>query len=350
MKDPLRHALAVLQRGVDDGAIPGAVVHVRKEGEPLLRTAVGTLDGTLPARLDSRYDLASLTKPLATASTLVALAGRGELLLSASIADFLGPSAESHRAVTVRHLLTHTSGLPSWMACYENGTGLDSAVDAILRRPALVPEQQYEYSCLGYILLAKIVEVVAGEPLDRVADRLVFQKYGLKSLGFRPGPAADIAPTISREGNDPALPVRLHGVVHDGNARAIEAAGRSVSGNAGLFGNVDDVALFGDLCLGRPGRKGRRWSGPVRYQFLHESSRPFGHTLAFFAYSNPLVPRGDLFTDQTVGHSGYTGTALLIDWMNDTTVAVLTNAVYGDGKERWLAVRRRFMNAVAAGI
>jgi len=350
MKDPMRHALALLQSGVDDQTIPGATVHVLREGKTVLRTAVGTLDGTLPARLDSRYDLASLTKPLATASTIVELAGRGDLLLSASIADFLGPTAEPHRAITVRHLLTHTSGLPGWIPCYKNGTGLDAAVDAILNLTPAVPEKQYEYSCLGYILLAKIVEIVTGDPLDKVAEKRVFKHYGFKSLSFKPGPAKDIAPTRSREGNEPALPVVLHGVVHDGNARAIEADGRSVSGNAGLFGTVDDVAAFGEMVLGHRRPRGRGYSGPVRTQFLYETSQPLGHTIAFFAYTNPLVPRGDLFPDQSVGHSGYTGTALLLDWMHSTTVAVLTNAVYGDNKDQWLVLRRRFMNAVAAAL
>lgn len=350
MKDPMRTALALLQSGVDDQTIPGATVHVLRDGETVLRSAVGTLDGTLPARLDSRYDLASLTKPLATAATIVELAGRGDLLLSASIADFLGPAAESHRAITIRHLLTHTSGLPGWIACYKNGTGLDAAVDAILKLPATVPEKHYEYSCLGYILLARILQSVAGDPLDKVAGKHVFKRYGFKSLGYKPGPGPDIAPTRSREGNEPALPVTLHGVVHDGNARAIEADGSSVSGNAGLFGTVDDVAAFGEMVLGHRRRRQRGYSGPVRTQFLYETSQPLGHTLAFFSYTNPLVPRGDLFPDQTVGHSGYTGTALLLDWMHDTTVAVLTNAVYGDNKDKWLVLRRRFMNAVAAAL
>ncbi|MFM7320378.1 MAG: serine hydrolase domain-containing protein [Armatimonadota bacterium] len=349
-KDPMRAARQLLLRGIEAGATPGATVHVSRYGETIWREALGTTDGTTPTTLDTRYDLASLTKPIATAATVVAIAARGDLLLSSPIADVLGSDGAAFPGITVRHLLTHTSGLPAWIACHAAGPGLPAAVAAIAGAPCAAPGSRYEYSCLGYILLAAIVEHVAGAPLDQVARRHVFKPFGGRSLGFRPGPVPGVAPTVSREGTEAELPVVLRGVVHDGNARAIESAGASVSGNAGLFGAVDDVAAFGSAVCGWGKRRRQLWSDPVRHAFLDPCSEPAGHTLGLFCAPNPLVPSGDLFSPRAVGHSGYTGTALLIDPEHDVVVAVLANAVFGEGKADWLVLRRRLMTAIAAAL
>jgi len=342
-------ARALLLRAIEQGATPGATIHVRRGGRTLWREALGTTDGSTPTTPATRYDLASLTKPIATAATVAALAARADLLPSAPVSDLLGTAGAALGGITVRHLLTHTSGLPAWIPCHAQGPGLPAAVRAIAAAPRVAPGTRYEYSCLGYILLAAIVERIAGEPLDRAARRHVFEPFGWRSLGFRPGPAADVAPTVAREGAEAALPIALHGVVHDGNARSIEVGGESVSGNAGLFGSVDDVAGFGESLLGRADG-GAHWSDPVRAAFLRPWSDPPGHTFALFRAPNPLEPAGDLFPDTAVGHSGYTGTALLVVPEFDLVVAVLSNAVHGEGKADWLAVRRHLMTAIAAAL
>lgn len=339
----MNHAIDVLARGIERGAMPGATVCAIHRGNVLCYAALGTTDGETPATIHTLYDLASLTKPIATASAVLALVERGDLTLTAPLADFV-PAASDRAPVTLRHLLTHTSGLPAWMPCYRDGDGLDAAVAAILAADAAPPGSVYAYSCLGYILLAKVVEVATGETLDAAARRLVWEPLGLKSLRFRPGPHLGAAPTTSREGPE-GTPVTLRGTVHDGNARAIEADGASVSGNAGCFGTVADVARFGEAV-----RAGGVFGAPTRARLLSPQSTPPGHTLAFFCAPNPLTPAGDLLSDAAVGHSGYTGTVLTIDPAHELTVAVLTNAVYGDGKDDWLQTRRRFMNAVAAAL
>jgi len=349
--DPMRHARRWMRRAVEDGAIPGGAIHVLHRGRTVWREAFGTTDGTRPATCATRYDLASLTKPLATASTLFALTARGDLLLSQPIGDLLPDVPECWKRVEVSRLLDHTSGLPPWIPCHAAGPGLDAAVSAVLATPpAAAPGEAYAYSCLGYILLARIVEVVAGKPLDRVARKRVFAPRGLDSLGFKPGPATDVAPTTSREGPEGDGPTALHGVVHDGNARSIEAGGVSVSGNAGLFGTVDDVAKFGEQLRAGGGPRRGRWSTAIRDGYLRARSTPAGHTRALFARPNPLVSAGDWFGDDVVGHSGYTGTALVIDPRTETTVALCTNAVLWEGKGDWLLVRRRVMTAIAAGL
>ena len=325
--------------------MPGAVVCVRRRGETLWHEALGTVDGTAPTQLSTLYDLASLTKPLAMASSLCVLVESGELTLSTALTSFL-PEAQSFKGITLRHLLTHTSGLPAWIACYQDeGFGLDSAIRAILKlAPRGAPETHYEYSCLNYILLSKVLERVTGTTLDRFATEHVFAPLGLAAaLTFHPDPTR-CAPTISQEG--PRSGETLTGMVHDGNARAIMAEGRSVSGNAGLFGTAEAVARFGEAIL-----HGGLFGAPTRQRWLTPQSTPPGHTLALFCKPNGLTPTGELLSDEAVGHSGFTGTALVLDPESGCVISLLTNAVYLDNsKTEFLPLRRRFFNAIAGAL
>jgi serine-type D-Ala-D-Ala carboxypeptidase len=350
---PARVARAVdlLREAVDVGAMPGAVVRAYRYGQIFLDEAVGTLDGTRPARPDSIYDLASLTKPMATAASLLTLVEAGRVPLTAAVTDFLGDFAESgagHLApVTLRHLLTHTSGLPAWTACYDVGPGQENAVRAILRVPATAPPgAKYEYSCLNFILLRTVIESVVGKPLDEYAREAVFAPLGLTETGYRPDESLRerIAPTVPKEG--PNAGETLIGTVHDGNARGIGG----VSGNAGLFGTVADVARFGELLRCRS--EATLFGAPTLTRILTNQIDPAvgAHTLFFFAQGNGFCPAGDLLSPRAVGHSGYTGTLLTLDPAHDLTVALLSNAVYGDGKVNFLAYRRKFLNALASAL
>jgi CubicO group peptidase (beta-lactamase class C family) len=329
--------------------MPGGVVCLYRNGEQAVLEAFGLQDETRPATTETVYDLASLTKPLATASSIVTLIEQGRLVLGAALGTLLGETVPEHLAkITVGQLLTHTSGISSWTACYNNGTGLDAAVGAIFALPAptAAPGTRYEYSCLNFILLARILLKLTGQTVEEFATENIFTPLGLNSLTFHPKTNLEqVAPTISREG--PNKDTTLTGIVHDGNARGIEMQDGDVSGNAGLFGNAADVAAFGEAI-----RTGRLFGPPTTARVLSSQvpAAVGGHSLLFFAHPNGLCPAGDLFSDRAVGHSGYTGTVLLIEPAYDLTLAVLTNSVYGDGKASWLILRRKFMNALAASL
>jgi CubicO group peptidase (beta-lactamase class C family) len=299
---------------------------------------------------------------MATASSVLTLVERGELALNAPLSSLLGDAAAHLANVTVLHLLTHTSGLPSWCGCFERGRGLDCAVETILRRPTVPAGTKYEYSCLGFILLGRIVQHVSGQSLDAFAREHVFNKLGLREATYNP-PASKrdrIAPTKSKEKAQPddAPDRALVGVVHDGNARAIGG----VAGNAGLFATAHDVATFGQSLLGGLSTSADRrhadvpprlFGAPATDRVFHNQVKPDigAHTFLFFAQGNGLCPAGDLFSPRAVGHSGYTGTMLLIDPAYDLVVALLANRVYTDPDGgKWLNVRRRFANALAATI
>jgi serine-type D-Ala-D-Ala carboxypeptidase len=283
---------------------------------------------------------------MATGASVLTLAEAGRLTLTATLAEFLPDAPEPLRNATVKQFLTHTSGLPAWAACYEAGEGLENAVAAILRQPAAKPGTQYAYSCLGFILLHRIIEDVTGKSLDAFASESVFAPLGLSVTQYRP-PASlsdPIAPTTPREGQDAGE--TLTGTVHDGNARAIGG----VSGNAGLFGTAFEVATFGESLRCRSERT--PFGDPTLARIFASQIDPAvgAHTLLFFAQGNGFCPAGDLLSPRAIGHSGFTGTLLTIDPEYHLTVALLTNAVYGNGKPVFLAYRRKFLNALAAAL
>jgi CubicO group peptidase (beta-lactamase class C family) len=339
----LARAVGVLREGIAAGAMPGATVCAFRGGQMFLHDAVGTLDGDRPTATDTIYDLASVTKPMATGTSVLTLVEQGRLTLTTPLPDLLRGAASHLANVTVFHLLTHTSGLPAWTPCYDSGTGHDAAVGAILRLPTAAPGTKYEYSCLGFILLHRIVEVISGQPLDAFARENIFAPLDLKDTGYRPDESRRerIAPTVSAEGPQKGEP--LVGIVHDGNARGIGG----VSGNAGLFGTALDVATFGESL-----RTEKLFGVPTRARIFENQLKPDvgAHTLLFFAGGNGLCPAGDLLSNRAVGHSGFTGTVLVLDPAFDLTVALLSNSVFGNGKASYLTYRRKFLNALAASL
>ncbi|MFM7188134.1 MAG: serine hydrolase domain-containing protein [Armatimonadota bacterium] len=330
----------ILSRGIELGAYPGATLVVMQGRDVIADLAIGTLDGERRVTSSTLYDLASLTKPIATAAVLSDLLRNGDILLSQTVGEILGPDAGRLKSRTIFQLLTHTSGLLPHIPCYDYGLGLDSAVDAIVMSDIEPAGTLYRYSCLGYIVLAKIIKVVTGQSLDVAARQRCWDSLSLKSFTYKP--TGLVAPTRSLEGPQGDV-VELIGVVHDGNARGIAAGGcGDVSGNAGCFGTARDVAAIGRSVLSGA------WLGmPLSKRWLCDQSQPGGHSLAFFAGSNPLVPKGEIFGEDAIGHSGYTGTALLLLPNLDAVIALCSNAVYAD-KETFLLHRRRIMNVVAA--
>ena len=329
----------ILSRGIELGAYPGATLVVTQGGDVVADIAIGTIDGRHRVSPNTLYDLASLTKPIATAAVLSDLLRSGDILLSQSVGEIPGPEAGRLKSRTLFQLMTHTSGLLPHIPCYDYGVSLDAAVDAIVRTDIEPAGTVYRYSCLGYIVLAMIIKVVTGQSLDVAARERCWDPLSLSSFTYKPN--GIVAPTRALEGPE-GQAMELIGIVHDGNARGIAAGGNGdVSGNAGCFGTARDVAEFGRAVLSG------EWLGmPLSKRWLDGQSQPVGHSLALFAGPNPLVPKGEIFGDGAIGHSGYTGTALLMIPEMDVVVALCTNAVYAD-KDAFLIHRRRIMNVIA---
>ncbi len=359
----LRRADSLVRRAVEGGRTAGAVLLVRRDGRTLLHRAYGhsllyrwedpgagsmaypptpeLLPDPVPMTPGTVFDLASVTKVMATTMAVMLLVDRGDVVLDAPVRaylpDFQGPSRDS---ITVRHLLTHTSGLPQWLPLYYDAVSPEAAYARIRELPLEwgVGEGRH-YSDLGFMLLGHVVEAVAEAPLERFLAGELYDPLGLASLTFRPdeGPIAATShgnPYERRMVYDSAFGYRipgdptrwdewrtrtLVGEVNDGNAHH---AYQGVAGHAGLFGTARELAVLLDLLLNRGTLNGNRFleEETVR-RFL--SPRVSGRTLGWQVPA--WAPVGSF------SHSGFTGTFVLgvpeVDGPGDGGVALvlLTN-------------------------
>jgi CubicO group peptidase (beta-lactamase class C family) len=274
-----------------------------------------------PAR--TLFDLASLTKVVATASAAMVLVDRGQLDLDAPVARYLPRFLGGNKAkVTVRMLLDHTSGLPPYAPLYR-GTGSPAeALDRLYLVPLRhVPGAVVDYSDLNAMLVGQVVEALGGAPLDRVASAVVFQPLGMVETFFAPDiPASlDAAPSLVRNGQPkPAS-------VNDRNAAVLGG----VAGHAGLFASGGDLARFAQAWLRRGQLMDGAWVGPATVDRFLESRASSGHRV--LGWETPELeeparsPYGRLATASTYGHTGWTGTFLWFDPVRDLFLVFLTN-------------------------
>lgn len=292
------------------------------------------------------WDLASITKPVATATSLLILAEEGALHLGEEVGQFLSGESPHLAGITLRHCLTHTSGLKAWEPLFGRGWSRAEIVryvqDAARARPV---GRGYEYSDFNYILLGEVVARVSGRSLPEFAAERVFRPLGMVDTTYNP-PASwrdRIAATYCLERKQ-----YLVGDVHDANCGALEG----VAGHAGLFGSLPDLVRYGRMLLNRGELDGVRILSPLAVTQMGRNQNPAGmngHTLGWFTRPNGFLPAADFLPEDTFGHTGFTGTSLLLSPSLGLGVVLLTNRVYhqrdaGD----FLRFRRRFHNVVAA--
>jgi CubicO group peptidase (beta-lactamase class C family) len=307
----------VIERGVTAGGFPGASVAIgRRDGTVWLRGygARGCADEAHSAVDPTKtiYDLASLTKVIATTTAIMILYDQGRVRLDAPVARYLPSWKIGKRAhVTLRDLLTHRSGLPAGRELWR----VPHPRRAVLKTPLeYTPGDHYVYSDLGADVLGFVVEAVAHEPLDAFVSEHVFQKLGMKSTRFRPPKSWH-----SRL----ALTEAPLGRVHDRNAAALGG----VAGHAGLFSSAADLSIFARMML-----NGGRLDG---VRIVHESTvalftrRAAGHrALGWDTCGGASC--GQIMDETAYGHTGYTGTSIWIDPSHDMFVILLTNWACGD--------------------
>ncbi|PFG39580.1 CubicO group peptidase (beta-lactamase class C family) [Georgenia soli] len=316
---------------------PGAVALVASKGVVAERTAVGHslrwADPTteLPAseqvemRTDTIFDLASISK-LFTAVAVMQLVESGEVSLEDRVADHIPAFAANGKAdVTVEQLLTHTGGLPAWIPLYTQ-PDLESRLAAVYAvRPAYEPGTGYVYSDLGLITLGEIVETVSGQRLDEYVGEHITGPLGMSDTMYNP--PEELLPRIAATEYQPALGRGLvHGEVHDENAWSLGG----VAGHAGVFSTADDLAVFAQMLL-NGGRYGQaRILEPATVQEMMQdrtgdissNHRGLGPELEAWFYHDALTSPG------SAGHTGYTGTSLVIDPWTETIAILMTNRVH----------------------
>lgn len=367
-----------LDKAIDSQEIPGAVVLARmpREGETLeyawVRGLASARPERLPMRRDTIFDLASLTKPIATTTAILLLVEDGVIALDDPVAKALPAFAERGKdEVTIRHLLCHAAGLKPWRGFHELlvqkerktgerlvGTpeGRDWIVDRVLRS-ALVhePGEAAVYGDLDFIALGALVEAVGHESLDAFCRSRIFEPLGLADTGFYPLPV-DGAPAlpdavrrrVAATENCPWRERILWGEVHDPNASAMGG----VAGHAGLFATADDVMRFAQHFLDAwHGRESPLPSERVR-EFATRQALPESSDWAL-GWDTPTAgasSSGQHFSPRSVGHLGFTGTSLWIDLERELIVVMLTNRVHQVAKRSRFGLRPKVHDAIFEGL
>ncbi|MDD5764688.1 MAG: serine hydrolase [Candidatus Marinimicrobia bacterium] len=337
--EKLRRVDAVIQQHISDGKIPGATLLVARKGYIAYRKAYGNAQITPTVEKISEetiFDMASCTKPVATASSIMLLVEEGKLRLLDPVkqfipeyTDFVDSAGNTGDPIRIYHLLTHTSGLPPYTDVSALKAQFGSPCpEQVIQKIATIKKQNptgtvFDYSCLGYITLAEIIHRMTGKTIDEFSQERIFTPLGMKNTMFCPPEKflPRIAPTEVIDGKP------LRGFVHDPLAQLMDGK----SGNAGLFSTIDDMAIFCQMLLNGGTYGGIRLFSPLTvqamtsvYSDLAFAGRGLGWDLNS-AYNSNL---GDLFPEGTFGHTGFTGTSICVDPKTETIVILLTNAVH----------------------
>ncbi len=353
---------AVVEAAIAAGQTPGAVVLVGR-GDRILHLQAYGLRSTEPTRelltVDTVFDLASLTKVIATTTAVMSLVEQGRLRLNDPVATHV-PGFERYGkgGITVAHLMTHVSGLRPDVDLADPWTGYEAAIELARNEvPTSAPGERFVYSDINFFLLGEIVRVVSGQTLDVYTKKAVFEPLGMRDTGFLP-PAVllpRIAPTERCDTLDlwpckrpSASPLR--GVVHDPTARRMGG----VAGHAGLFGTANDLSRFARMMLGGGTLDGVRVMAPATVARMTSRATPPSMTasrgLGWDIDSSYSSNRGELFPIGSFGHTGFTGTSVWIDPTSGGYVVFLSSRLYPDGAGDVTPLRARVATIAAAAI
>jgi CubicO group peptidase (beta-lactamase class C family) len=344
-------AFELLQQAIAQHAFPAASVAVTHQGKLVALKAVGrfTYDPQSPQVTSaSIFDLASVSKVVATTSVAMTLYQRGlldlEIPVVSVVPEFSGQD-ERRREVTLRMLLAHSSGLPAYEKLFRRTRTKEELLDAAFATQlAADPGSEATYSDIGFIILGIALERIADEPLDRFCQREVFGPLGMAHTAFNPPPAwrPSIPPTV----DDDSFRHRIiQGEVYDENASVLGG----VAAHAGVFAPAHDIAIFANAML--------NGGQPILHSetlavFTRREPSPVGTSRAL-GWDTPSSPSqsGKYFSPHSFGHLGYTGTSLWIDAERQLSVTLLTNRTWPDASNKAIQeIRPKFHDAVVEAL
>ncbi len=355
-----------VEREIKQHHLPGAVVLVARNGGVVWRKAYGAR-AVEPARepmtADTIFDVASLTKVVATATSIMILVERGKIRLNDPLSTYIPEiKGEGRERITLELLLTHRAGYAPDFDLKDRWRGYDEAIKRLIREPLRNPPgAKFVYSDINYIALGEVVHRASGLTLDQFALRNIFIPLGMRHTGFRPKAKlrARIAPTEKRrgqlsylgdkpQGSEADADKWLRGEVHDPTSYRMGG----VAGHAGLFSTADDLAIYCQMILNGGQYRGVRILGPLT---VAEMTRPrlvseggWTRGLGWDINTSFSTNRGDFFPLGSFGHTGFTGTSLWIDPASKMFVVFLSNRVHPDGKGDVASLRGR-VASIAAG-
>ena len=337
----------IMERAVSDHLIPGGVLLVGHNGRIVYRKAFGqrSLEPTQePMTVDTIFDLASLTKCIATTTSVMELLQHGKIRLNDPVAKYLPDFAQNGKQdITIRELMTHYSGLAPDLDLKASWQGHDTAyIMAMQQTPVNPPGSRFVYSDINFEVLGFLVEKLSGMPLNEFAAKNVFEPLGMNHTRFLP--PDDWKPMIAPTQYDDSGNM-LRGVVHDPTARRMGG----VAGHAGLFSTADDLAIFAQELL-----HGTRILNRDTVEKMTTPQTPPNvpsiRGLGWDIDSPFASNRGELLPVGSFGHTGFTGTSLWIDPVTDTYIILLANAVHPRGGTSVVALRGLVADAVVDGL
>lgn len=359
----LANADRIIEQAIKDQTIPGAVLCVERHGKIGYLKAYGNkrvYPNTEKMTTNTVFDMASCSKAMSTATCAMILIDRGQLRLLDRVDQYV-PGFENWKdtitgeteAIRIINLMTHTSGLPPYAPVQDlkkkyGSPNPKAVVDWISHcRRLYAPEKGWTYSCCNYIMLQQVIEKITGQSIQQFAHDNIFAPLGMRYTDYRPTKelAALCAPTEKQADGKCLL-----GVVHDPLACTMMAG---LSGNAGLFSSAEDVATYCAAILNGGELNGKRILSPLAVKCMTtvpRSLEQFGHTPGWgnsTPYSSNL---GHLLSSQAFGHTGYTGTSIVMDPVNDVAIILLTNCVHPVDKGNVVRLRSLVANAVAGSI
>lgn len=331
---------ALVQEGLEQKKMPGCVVLVGRRDKIVLLNAYGNRrlePAPEPMTTDTVFDVASLTKPIATATSVMILIEQGKLKLDEPVATYLPQFAASGKEkVTVRQLLIHTSGLipDNRLTDYDDGAekALERVFALTLQTP---PGERFSYSDMGFVVLGELVKKISGKNVHQFSQERIFQPLGMKETGFLPGEELRrrAAATEKRDGE------WMQGEVHD--PRAFQLGG--IAGHAGLFSTAEDLAIYASMMLSCGQRGGQRIISPETWKLMTAANKVPGRRnkgeeyeglrgLGWDMQTGYSINRGDSFSSAAFGHGGFTGTAIWIDPEKEVFLIFLSNRLHPSGK------------------
>jgi uncharacterized protein YbbC (DUF1343 family) len=341
----------IVEEGIVKGNMPGAVVLVGRHGGIAFRKAYGQKrlePESSPMTVDTVFDMASITKPMATATSIMKLIEEGKLGLDEPVSKYIPDFAQNGKEViTIRDLLTHQSGLVADNSIKDYGGTPEESYKNIYKLELTAPHRtRFIYSDVNFITLGKLVQIVSGKDVNQFARANIYDPLGMTETGYLP--EADLkkraAPTEKRDDK------WMQGEVHDPRAYALGG----VAGHAGLFSTAQDIAVYAQMMLNGGEYGGVRVLKPETVKLMTTPNPlPGGRGLRGLGWDMKTaysINRGDRLSDQAYGHGGFTGTVLWIDPQLDLFFIFLSNRVHPNGKGLVNPLAGRIASVIATAI
>jgi uncharacterized protein YbbC (DUF1343 family) len=360
----LAHIDGVVAQGLAEKRMPGCVVCIGRQGKIVLLKAYGNkqLQPTeLPMTTDTVFDMASITKPVATATSIMLLVERGQLKLGQRVADVIPEFGQHDKEnITIFDLLTHQSGLLPDNAVRDYENGREEAIQKICELKLQAPTgTRFIYSDVNFILLGEIIQRLSGQSVHEFSRENIFHPLGMKEMGYLPGESLRkrAAPTEQRDDK------WIQGEVHDPRAHLL----KGIAGHAGLFSTAENLAIYAQMMIQGGSYNGARILAPQTVATMTRGYKILGGArstmegippnpaaflrgLGWDKRSGYSINRGELLTDAAFGHGGFTGTVLWIDPQLELFVIFLSNRVHPDGKGLVNPLAGRIGTVAAAAI